>query len=73
MRSIADFELDRRAFQAAPYPRKVLWGAADPLVPASQGVQIAAALGAELVMLPEVGHCVPDEHPGALQAALFAA
>jgi pimeloyl-ACP methyl ester carboxylesterase len=72
MRAISEFRIDREVFRQARFPRTVLWGAADPLVPSSQGAVIAEALGAELVLLPEVGHCVPDEHPAALAAALFA-
>jgi pyruvate dehydrogenase E2 component (dihydrolipoamide acetyltransferase) len=73
LRSIASFRFDVQTLREARYPRRVLWGAVDPLVPLSQGARIAEALGADLVVLPDVGHCLPDESPAALQAALLAA
>jgi pimeloyl-ACP methyl ester carboxylesterase len=70
MRAIASFRFDPAAFKQATYPRRVLWGEKDPLVSVVQGEQLAFALGAELRVLPGVGHCVPEEFPSAILEAL---
>lgn len=70
LRGIGEFRLER-AFDAATFPRRVLWGEKDPLLGSIIGERVAQAIGAELRVLNEVGHCVPLEHPHAVYASLF--
>lgn len=70
MRAIARFRLDPLAFSAARYPRHVLWGEKDPLVPVIQGEHLAAAIGADFRVFQNVGHCLPEERPEAVEGAV---
>jgi pimeloyl-ACP methyl ester carboxylesterase len=55
-----------------PYgmPVEVLWGDRDRLVPVVQGEQLAIAIDAGFTVLPNVGHCVPEEDPQTLLKAI---
>lgn len=70
LRAIAKFRLNAPAFQAAQYPRRVLWGERDPLVSTVDGERLARAIGATLEVLHDVGHCVPEEAADAVMAAI---
>jgi pimeloyl-ACP methyl ester carboxylesterase len=52
------------------FPVDVLWGERDPLVPVVQGEQLAIAIDAGFTVLPNVGHCLPEEDPATLLQAL---
>lgn len=52
-------------------PSIVLWGDRDPFFPASVGHRTAAAVGAELRLLPGCGHFVPEERSGEVAAAIL--
>lgn len=73
LRAVAGFRLPHEALRAAPFERRVLWGEKDPLVSVVQGEQLARAVDARLVVLQDVGHCLPDEAPEALHEALLPA
>ncbi|MBE2251682.1 MAG: alpha/beta hydrolase [Myxococcus sp.] len=70
LRSVGRFKLRSEALAAATFPRRVIWGDRDPLVPVVQGEQLAAALGADFRVLEDIGHCVPEEHPTAVLDAI---
>ncbi len=70
LRAIARFRLDAAALKATTFPKLVVWGEKDPLVSVIQGERLAQAIGATLTVLPDVGHCVPEEHPAAVSAAI---
>lgn len=63
LRAVGRFKLPQQALASAAFPRRVVWGERDPLVPVIQGEQLATALGADFRVLTDVGHCVPEEHP----------
>ncbi|MBK7858883.1 MAG: alpha/beta fold hydrolase [Archangiaceae bacterium] len=69
-RAISAWRLPVEALRASQVPVRVLWGEKDPLVPLLQGEQLATALGAPFRVLPGVGHCVPEQRPAELLAAL---
>jgi pimeloyl-ACP methyl ester carboxylesterase len=71
LRAVGQFRAPLEALKVARFDKHVLWGEKDRLVSVIQGEQLARALGAELEVLPDVGHCVPEEHPEALAAALL--
>ncbi len=52
------------------FPIEVIWGEKDPLVPLIQGERLAMALHAGFTVLPKLGHCVPEESPETLIAAV---
>lgn len=64
LRAVGKFKLPD--LTNAPFSRRVLWGERDPLVSVIQGEQLARAIGGELIVLPEVGHCLPEEAPAAV-------
>ncbi|MDP3501534.1 MAG: alpha/beta hydrolase [Myxococcales bacterium] len=66
LRSVGRFRLPKEALAAGDFPKRVIWGDRDPLVPIIQGEQLATALGADFRVLKDVGHCVPEEHPVAV-------
>jgi pimeloyl-ACP methyl ester carboxylesterase len=72
LRALRTFRLPAGGLGQAPFPRAVLWGACDRLVPPAQGERVAAALGVPLEVLADVGHCVPEERPEAVLRALEA-
>lgn len=72
LRIVAEYRMPVEALRRARVPRAVLWGERDRLVPLVQGEQVARALDAPLTILPEAGHCLPQEHPEALEKALAA-
>lgn len=53
-------------------PAVVLWGDRDPFFPLPVGERTAAALGAELRVLPGCGHFVPEERPAEVADAVAA-
>jgi 3-oxoadipate enol-lactonase len=63
LRAVGAFRLDAPALRTASFPKAILWGDRDPLVPVTVGARIAEAIGATLTVLEGVGHCVPDERP----------
>jgi pimeloyl-ACP methyl ester carboxylesterase len=68
LRAVGAFMLPHAELRAAPFHKRVLWGEKDRLVPNFHGEQLASAIGAKLEVLDDVGHCVPEEAPGALLA-----
>jgi pimeloyl-ACP methyl ester carboxylesterase len=70
LRSVGRFRLPKDALAARDFPKRVIWGDRDPLVPIVQGEQLAIALGADFRVLKDVGHCVPEEHPVAVLASI---
>ncbi len=62
-RAMAGYRLPHAALSRGTFPRRVLWGERDPLLPASQADALARDLGAECWVLPRVGHSVPEEAP----------
>lgn len=73
LRAVSNFTLPFDTLSKAGFPKHVLWGEKDPLVNVVQGEQLARAIGGRLVVLPFVGHCVPEEAPDALHELLLAA
>jgi pimeloyl-ACP methyl ester carboxylesterase len=72
LRAAGRFRPDFEVLARADFPRRVLWGAQDRLVSVAQGEQLARALKAELTVLPDVGHCLTEEHPDAVFEAVHA-
>jgi pimeloyl-ACP methyl ester carboxylesterase len=70
MRAVSRFHVDLTPLRSAPFPRVVLWGEKDPLVSVIQGERLARAIDASFTVVHDVGHCVPDEAPDAVIAAL---
>lgn len=73
LRAVSEFRPPLEQLRVAPFEKSVLWGEKDPLVSVVQGEQLARAIGGRLVVLQDIGHCVPDEAPEALHEALLAA
>jgi pimeloyl-ACP methyl ester carboxylesterase len=73
LRAVTVFNLPLEQLRLAPFEKHVLWGEQDPLVSVVQGEQLARALGGKLVVLRDVGHCLPEEAPDALHEALLPA
>lgn len=71
LRSVGRYRVPFDALAQAPFPRRVLWGEKDRLVSVVQGEQLARALKADFRVLPDVGHCIPEEHPEAVRDARF--
>lgn len=70
LRSIAQYQLPVAALRNAPFRKQVLWGDRDRLVSAIDGERLAIAIGAQLRVLPGVGHSLPEEAPQELKAAI---
>lgn len=70
LRAVGRFRLPLEPLATASFPRRVLWGDKDPLVPVIHGERLATALQADFRVLPDVGHCVPEEHPQAVLEAI---
>ena len=51
-------------------PTCVVWGEQDPATPAHLARRVAYDLGADLVMIPDVGHFPPEEDPLAFSRAI---
>lgn len=65
-----DRRLERRAHHVQ-CPARVVWGAADRLLPVEHGRRLAELLHAELDVVPEAGHLVTiDDPPAVVSAAL---
>ena len=69
-RAVADYKLRSQALLEAKTPIEVIWGDRDRLVPLIDGERLATALDAGFSVLPKIGHCVPEEHPEAVLAAI---
>jgi pimeloyl-ACP methyl ester carboxylesterase len=69
-RAVADYRLAAEAIVGAKIPIEVIWGERDRLVPLIDGERLATALDAGFSVLPGVGHCVPEEHPDSVMAAI---
>jgi len=63
LRAVGSYKLPYEVLRTLDVPRRVIWGDKDRLVSVIQGEQLARALGAELSVLNDVGHCVPEEAP----------
>ena len=59
--------LDLARIEAASHPVTVVWGEADAVLPAAQATAISRA---ETIVLPGVGHMLPDEVPATVAAAI---
>jgi pimeloyl-ACP methyl ester carboxylesterase len=52
-------------------PTLVIWGGADPWLPAADGAELAKRIpGARLALLPTAGHLIPEERPDELTRLL---
>lgn len=71
LRSVGRYRAPLEAVAQAPIEKHVLWGEKDRLVSVVQGEQLARAIGARFEVLPDIGHCVPEEHPEAVAATLL--
>lgn len=72
MRAVAAYRLPHEGLKQAAVPTTVLWGEKDPLVTVVYGEHLATSLGAPYRVLPDTGHCVPEEQPAAVIAAITA-
>ena len=69
-RAVADYRLRTESILASKIPIEVVWGERDRLVPLIDGERLATALDAGFSVLPGIGHCVPEEHPESVLAAI---
>ena len=52
-------------------PTLIVWGEADPWIPAARGHELAEQIpGARLALLPDTGHLVQEDEPEQLTALL---
>lgn len=70
LRAVSEFRLPVETLRAAPFEKLCLWGERDRLVSPVEGERLARAIGARLIVWPEVGHCVPEESPARLVEVL---
>lgn len=70
-RAVGAWNLPHAALRRGTFPRRVLWGDRDPLVPVAQGEEIARRLDAEWWVLPKVGHSLPEEAPAVTLRAIL--
>ncbi len=70
LRAIGRFRLDTEALRSASFPKTVLWGDRDPLVAVGQGAAFARSIDAQFEVIEGVGHCLPDERPDLVVAAV---
>jgi pimeloyl-ACP methyl ester carboxylesterase len=65
---------ERESYRQLGLPTAIIWGAEDTTTPLAQGEELAALIpGAQLTVLPDVGHIPQIEDPPAFHAALLAA
>ena len=69
-RSVSAYILPAEAIIASKVPIEVLWGEKDRLVSIIDGERLAVAVDAGFTVLHGVGHCVPEENPEAVLAAI---
>mgnify|MGYP001619199587 CR=1 FL=1 len=69
-RAVGEYKLQAQALIDSKIPIEVLWGERDRLVSLVDGERLAIAIDAGFTVLTGVGHCVPEEHPEAVVAAL---
>jgi pimeloyl-ACP methyl ester carboxylesterase len=62
--------MDLRALDALGCGTVVIAGGADRLTPPARGEEIARRLGAELIVVPDVGHMIPLEAPDVVVDAI---
>lgn len=67
LRAVGSFKLPLDVLRELDVPKRVVWGDKDRLVSVIQGEQLARAINAELSVLNDVGHCVPEEAPEAME------
>ncbi len=70
LRAVGNFQLPVAALRNAPFEKQLLWGEKDRLVHPVQGEQLASAIGGKLSVWRDIGHCLPEESPEGLLAAL---
>ena len=70
LRHLLTYQLPVAQLRRWAGPRTVLWGERDSLLSVPQAEQLARAMDAPLTLLPRTGHCVPEERPGELAAAI---
>lgn len=68
LRAVGEFKLPAEVLRELDVPRRVVWGEKDRLVSVIQGERLARAINAELSVLNDIGHCVPEEAPEAVAA-----
>ncbi|MFT3708488.1 MAG: alpha/beta hydrolase [Archangium sp.] len=67
LRAVGNFMLPHVELRATSFPKRVIWGEKDRLVPPFHGEQLANSIGAgRLEVLNDIGHCVPEEAPSRL-------
>lgn len=70
LNEITRYELPLAALKRAPFGKEVIWGERDRLVSVIDGERLALALGATFTVLPDTGHCTPEEQPSAVLEAI---
>ncbi len=70
LRSLGAYRLPYAVLRDLNIPRRAIWGERDRLVAVAEGEQLARAIGAQLEVLPGIGHCVPEEAPDVLATIL---
>ena len=69
-RSVSHYQLPAQRLIDSKIPIEVLWGEKDRLVSLIDGERLAVAIDAGFTVLHGVGHCVPEESPEAVLAAI---
>ena len=69
-RSVSGYQLQAAKLIASKIPIEVIWGERDRLVSLVDGERLAIALESGFTVLPDVGHCVPEEAPEAVLEAI---
>ena len=62
---------EARARPPLRVPATVVWGSGDPVAPLLLGEQVARDLGADLEVVTDAGHFVPEEAPEAVARAIL--
>ncbi|MGV3620844.1 MAG: alpha/beta fold hydrolase [Archangium sp.] len=63
LRGVSAFKLEHHVLRELKIPKRVIWGEKDRLVPVMQGEQLATAMGVQLEVVNDIGHCLPEESP----------
>ena len=69
-RAVSTYKLPSAELIGSKIPVEVIWGERDRLVSLIDGERLAVAVDAGFTVLHGVGHCVPEESPEAVIAAI---
>jgi pimeloyl-ACP methyl ester carboxylesterase len=69
-RAVSHYKLPSAAILGSKVPVEVMWGERDRLVSIIDGERLAVAIDAGFTVLHGVGHCIPEEDPQAVIAAI---